>query len=1568
MNANVSAHGLNALSTFVHDECERRLRAYEAQPRDAEEHFEIENGVLSGGYAYRQLYELVQNAADAILEAGEIHGRICVRLSPDRLEAANTGAALDKPGIVALLNAHSSKKRDNQIGRFGIGFKSLLKLGGRVDLTSRSVGLRFDPEACRNRIRDHLELASDSPAPGMRLAEVLDPNAEGSPLSDSGKWHWATTVVSAEIANGSAFDRLRKELADFPPEFLLFLPSDISLELEVEGAESRFITKRFEDGFAVVSDGVHEARWKVFETRVTVENAEARSDATHIQARDQVPLAWAVPVSGREQAGRFWAFFPTETQSRTSGILNAPWKLNSDRTNLIRGPWNEAIMQAAAELIGASLSALSTPNDQGASVSAFPRQPERQDEIAIPLIRMLWDRIVESEVLPDVNGTPTRPRDLARHFVEDMGICTSWALHASTAARQRYLHPDCYTSEARISRLNALVAEAKRREIIVLPKSSPKDWLECIAKIDLASAKWILAFVGDLLNKQHDYRLYSIPEARLILTADGGLASPSQAVIVAGAPAPAGFLAVADQIASDPVCREILINQMEVKVLKADSWADILDASLDTAEASNSSEDWENFWRNIGLGPSEAKTDFVDDLDLERVKFRAASGKWMSRSLLVVTAQSSDIPNDHAMDAAFWEQVEAHVPASWLSEFPSDEESPDRDDPALKDYLRWLSPHFSDICRKRVGSTPQYPPRFSDHSLRFPPAWRLLPHLPSAWAAKLTKQLLRARDGFSDTQSIVTIVHPTRENAYPKIQTPHPIYHWLTQHGRVRVGKLIVPLTCLSAEFADILTQSGVQGLDGVANFLRARDQETDLRSRLVWCRSKLNAESNARFWDQIFIELAAKKASFKDLRPIWELAHSDGAIPTTVPSADGPLPLLDIYVTADPTVGHDLDDGRIVLLSAAAASAWNAAGAKALGSGPSMTFERQLSSPSHLLDLFPELALAQEGPETLRSILAVWVKGLEENVGPFSSTAVLGMDADGALLIDRDRFHSLGWTEGAELILRCLARHGVIEDGESLKANLVRILDRRSDEARKAVRAEPSLERRLLKAINGQIEVLFEVLTPATRQAVGDQLNVEDIARLALAVHGPTLLSRLRDALELQGLTPPKRWGGEPARAFVLDIGFPVEFASSVGGRREAELSVSGPISLPPLHDYQEEILTSVGLLLATGAGRRRAVVSLPTGGGKTRVAAEAVVRLVLRGNGRRTALWIAQTDELCEQAVQCFRQLWVNVGEPSEDLRVVRLWGGQRNPSPPEGDEATVVIASIQTLNSRRSRSELSWISRSGIVIIDECHHAIASSYTDLLRWLDVQVGSERAREREAPVLGLSATPWRGYNEDESERLAARFDRRWFPADQAGLHKKLSKMGVLAERSYRPLHYERPITLTAREQQHVDTFGELPDSVVDRIGEDDDRNNLIINAVLNSSADSILLFANSVAHAQYLAARLHLAGCPAAAVSGQTDRLARQHFTRRFRAGDLRVICNHSVLTTGFDAPKADMILISRPVFSPVLYMQMVGRGLRGPANGGTNHCEIVTVEDNIVNFSDRLAYHFCRRFFDT
>ena len=113
-------------------------------------------------------------------------------------------------------------------------------------------------------------------------------------------------------------------------------------------------------------------------------------------------------------------------------------------------------------------------------------------------------------------------------------------------------------------------------------------------------------------------------------------------------------------------------------------------------------------------------------------------------------------------------------------------------------------------------------------------------------------------------------------------------------------------------------------------------------------------------------------------------------------------------------------------------------------------------------------------------------------------------------------------------------------------------------------------------------------------------------------------------------------------------------------------------------------------------------------------------------------------------------------------------------------------------------------------------------------------------------------------------------------------------------------------------------------------------------------------------------MAARLNLEGVSAAAISGDTPSTARRYFLSRFQRGEIRVLCNHTVLSTGFDAPKTDMILISRAVFSPVRYMQMVGRGLRGEKNGGKARCRIVTVLDNLGRFQDRHPYHYCQGFF--
>ena len=66
--------------------------------------------------------------------------------------------------------------------------------------------------------------------------------------------------------------------------------------------------------------------------------------------------------------------------------------------------------------------------------------------------------------------------------------------------------------------------------------------------------------------------------------------------------------------------------------------------------------------------------------------------------------------------------------------------------------------------------------------------------------------------------------------------------------------------------------------------------------------------------------------------------------------------------------------------------------------------------------------------------------------------------------------------------------------------------------------------------------------------------------------------------------------------------------------------------------------------------------------------------------------------------------------------------------------------------------------------------------------------------------------------------------------------------------------------------------------------------------------------------------------------------------------------MICNFDVLTTGFDAPNCHAALIARPTSSLVLYLQMVGRVIRGRKQGGSDVAEIITVNDlNIGVFAD-------------
>jgi hypothetical protein len=121
------------------------------------------------------------------------------------------------------LHSHSSPKRGNQIGRFGLGFKSLLRLGGKLDIFSSSGALRFDPDRCQRDIREEFRLPGDAPAPGLRLAWSLNREEEEAADPMLARFSWATTIVRAEVRNADILPHLQQEISRFPTPFLLLL-------------------------------------------------------------------------------------------------------------------------------------------------------------------------------------------------------------------------------------------------------------------------------------------------------------------------------------------------------------------------------------------------------------------------------------------------------------------------------------------------------------------------------------------------------------------------------------------------------------------------------------------------------------------------------------------------------------------------------------------------------------------------------------------------------------------------------------------------------------------------------------------------------------------------------------------------------------------------------------------------------------------------------------------------------------------------------------------------------------------------------------------------------------------------------------------------------------------------------------------------------------------------------------------------------------------------------------------------------------------------------------------------
>lgn len=382
------------------------------------------------------------------------------------------------------------------------------------------------------------------------------------------------------------------------------------------------------------------------------------------------------------------------------------------------------------------------------------------------------------------------------------------------------------------------------------------------------------------------------------------------------------------------------------------------------------------------------------------------------------------------------------------------------------------------------------------------------------------------------------------------------------------------------------------------------------------------------------------------------------------------------------------------------------------------------------------------------------------------------------------------------------------------------------------------------------------------------------------------------------------------------------------------------------PLFPHQRQAYREI---LSTLNGERpRVVLHMPTGSGKTRTALHAVAT-ELRRQEPAIIVWLAYSEELCEQAASEFATAWQSLGD--RDVELHRYWGsgGDLNI---EAITDGLVVAGLAKLYSR-AKSDTAFISkladRVTLVVFDEAHQALAETYQFLLTYL-------APRHSSVGVLGLTATPGRTWNDpDIDAQLSDLFARQKVNISVSGFDSPLDYLidrGYLARPVFRKVEYDRSDPFSPRELQQLERSLDVSESILTSLAEDERRNVRIIDEIENLATrhQRIIVFATTVAHARLLATVLQARGTNSDVVTGDTDSDQRQDIIAKFKenSDSPHVLCNFGVLTTGFDAPNTSAALITRPTKSLVLHSQMVGRALRGPAAGGNETAEIVTVVD--------------------
>jgi superfamily II DNA or RNA helicase len=399
---------------------------------------------------------------------------------------------------------------------------------------------------------------------------------------------------------------------------------------------------------------------------------------------------------------------------------------------------------------------------------------------------------------------------------------------------------------------------------------------------------------------------------------------------------------------------------------------------------------------------------------------------------------------------------------------------------------------------------------------------------------------------------------------------------------------------------------------------------------------------------------------------------------------------------------------------------------------------------------------------------------------------------------------------------------------------------------------------------------------------------------------------------------------------------------------------------SLYPL--FKHQIKASQECINILKGKTPRVFLHMPTGSGKTRTAINVMCSLIREKTEKFVIVWLANKEELCDQAFEEFFKAWQILG--NQKIKVFKHFGGVRSNlekiSEYSEKNSAVIFSSLDMMYEDLTNNISSIIKLShnvGLVVMDEAHLTIAKTYQNIIEIL--------APTQSTGILGLSATPGRSYrNVEEDIKL-----KDFYYGQKVNLKIKgekniiewLIKEKYLAKVEIKKINFEADLAKLFNQKEienemlRIKEGKDYSKTFRDKISNDNERIELILDLIKEQSSneEKILVFASSKNNAIAIADLLNMDGYNCASITSDTDPTLRREIIQDFKKlnSKINILINYDVLTTGFDAPKTRIAIITRPTTSIVLYHQMIGRVVRGEKQGGNKTCKVLTVVDTYL-----------------